>query len=109
EVNQLRVFVAANLGEHTRRFGVDAKSLVRLCLAKIDISKRRRVDEHIEICRAQFLSSSVQIRQIELGVIEAGEVKCFSILPRERSAKPPGRADNQNFHLLLKRVVRKAA
>ena len=108
-MNQLRVFLATNLGEHTRRFGVDAKSLLTLCFAKIDIGERRRVNEHIEIYPTELLANLIQIREIELRVIESGDVMFALIFAHERRAKPPARADNQNFHLLWNRVVKKTA
>ncbi len=80
EVNQLRVFLPTNLGEHTRRFGVDPKSLIRLCFAKIDIGKCGSVNEYIEVCPIEFPPNLIKIREIELCVIEAGDVEFVSVL-----------------------------
>src|SRR5262249_31359065 len=87
----------------------DAKSLVGLCFAKIDIGERGRVDEHIEIYLTELLANLVKIREIELRVIESDDVMFALIFADERRAKPPARADNQNLHLLWNRVMKKAA
>ena len=101
EVNQLRVLLAADACENARRFGVNQKSAVALGLAKIDIRERRSVDQHVEIRRVQFLAQIVQIRQIKLGVIKAGNVEFVLIFPHERRAESPARANNHNFHQAL--------
>ena len=101
EMNQPGVFLATNFGEHTRRFGVDAKSLVRLCLAKIDIGKRGRINKHIEICLAKFLANLVKIREIELRVIKSVDVMFTLIFGHKRGAESAVRADDHNFHRLV--------
>src|SRR5437762_10336064 len=49
DMNQLGVFLAANFAEHLWRFRVDRKSLFALRFTKINIRKRGRVDQNVEI------------------------------------------------------------
>ena len=62
EVNQLRVPVVANLGKETRRLCIDAESLFAACFAKINIGKRRRIDQSIKIRPAKLLANVIEIR-----------------------------------------------
>src|SRR5439155_24578245 len=67
------------------------------------------VDKHIEMCPTEVLANLVKIREINPRVIASGDVMFAAIFARQRCPEPSTPADNQNFHLLRKRVVRNAA
>jgi hypothetical protein len=85
-MNKPRILVLANFRENARGFRVDSKSLVALPLAKIDIRKRGCINENIEIDLGQFLAHFIETFEIELEMIEAGDVELVVIFADERRA-----------------------
>jgi len=83
-VDKLRFLVPANFREDARRVRINPKSLVALGLTKIDIRKRGSVNKNIEIDRGQFLAHLIGAFEIELQMIEAGDVEFVVIFVHER-------------------------
>ena len=86
EVEKLRFLVPANFREDARRVRIDPKSLVARALTKIDIRERGSINKNIEIDRAQFPAHLIWVFEIELQVIEAGDVEFVVIFAHERRA-----------------------
>src|SRR5205823_1698140 len=86
EVDKLRFLVPANFREDARRIGIDPKGPVALGLTNVDIRKRGSVDKNTAIDRAQFLAHFIGAFEIDLQVIEAGDVKFVVIFAHERRA-----------------------
>ncbi len=86
EMNKPRILVLANFRNNAWGFRVDSKSLVALPLTKIDIRKRGCINENIEIDHAQFLAHLIEAFEIELEMIEAGDVELVVIFAHERRA-----------------------
>ena len=97
-MNQLRFFLATNLREDPRRFGVDLKRLSSLFLAKINIGKRGRIDQNVELEIVDLRMNLFGIGEIELRVIETDDVEFAGELAHERSAEPPAASNDDNFH-----------
>jgi hypothetical protein len=101
EVDEPRVFVATNLRENARRVGVDPKRLFALRFAKIDIGEGGGVNHKIDIERAERLTQLLMIGEIELRMVETGDVKLISIFAHERGAQASASAKNYNLHFLF--------
>src|SRR5437899_1834504 len=105
EVNELRVFIATNLGQDTRRFGIDPKGLFALRLAKIDIGKGGGVNHKIDIERAKLFAQLPMIGEIKLRVVETGHVKFSPIFAHQRSAETATRTEDCDFHAVVAAAV----
>src|SRR5260370_18695046 len=86
EMNKPRILVLANFRDNARGFRVDPKGLVTLPLTKIDIRKRGCINENIEIDHAHFLAHLIEAFEIELEMLEAGDVELVVIFTHERRA-----------------------
>src|ERR1700716_1226186 len=98
EVNQLRFFLAANLREVSRRFRVDLKRLSFLFFAKINMGKRGRIDQNVELEIVDLRMNLFGIGEIELRVIETDDVEFAGEIAHKRSAAPPAGSNDDNFH-----------
>src|SRR6202011_663680 len=101
EMNQFCFLAEANFGEMLRRFRVDRKRSLGLRFGKIDIRKRRGVDQHIESQLVDIVMNLADIREIELGVIESDDVEFLSIRTRERSTETAASAQDYDSHRLV--------
>src|ERR1700716_2147062 len=97
-MNQSCFFARANFSEMLRRFAVDHKRSLRLRFGKIDIGKRRSVDQHIELQLVDIVMNFADIREVELGMIETDDVEFLSILAHERSTETAVSAQDYDSH-----------
>jgi hypothetical protein len=103
EVNQSGALFSANLGKNARRLRIDQKRPFRLRFANVDLRETCCVDQDVKTCLLQFLPQVIQIREIQLRTIEAGDLEPIAIFAQQCRAKPSARAQNYDFHACLRK------
>ena len=63
-MNEFRVLIAADLCEHARALGVDAKGFLAMRFAIIDIGQRGAINYKIDIERADLVAELPRVSEV---------------------------------------------